>query len=176
MKSCVCDAVTAWFNAYVVGTVPIRISMINPMPFWPSFEPWKKLTPVHVKISIERIHHGGGSVPFGASYNLLSLITAFSARNSVAASANPKIGDSSSDFPMFSAWAQSTPLVPDRAFMSWFAIPTPMIDPIKVCELDAGNPNHQCPRFHKIAATNCANTIANPALDPTCKISSTGSN
>ena len=29
-------------------TVPININIINPMPFWPSFEPWAKLTPVHV--------------------------------------------------------------------------------------------------------------------------------
>jgi hypothetical protein len=50
-----------------MGTVPIRISMINPMPFWPSFEPWAKLTPVHVSTSRPRIHHGGGSVPAGAS-------------------------------------------------------------------------------------------------------------
>jgi len=47
--------------------VPIRISMINPMPFCPSFEPWKKLTPVQVSTSKQRIQNGGGSLPFGAS-------------------------------------------------------------------------------------------------------------
>ena len=41
--------------------------MIRPMPFWPSFEPWAKLTPVQVKISRPRIHKGGGVLPFGAS-------------------------------------------------------------------------------------------------------------
>ena len=41
--------------------------MISPMPFCPSLDPWKKLTPVQVKISIPRIQKGGGSVPFGAS-------------------------------------------------------------------------------------------------------------
>jgi hypothetical protein len=32
--------------------------MISPMPFWPSLEPWKKLTSVQVKIRIPRIHQG----------------------------------------------------------------------------------------------------------------------
>ena len=52
--------------------------------------------------------------------------------------------------------------------------PTPMIEPIKVCELDAGKPKAQVPRFHRIAAINSANTMANPALLPTCRINSTG--
>src|SRR5450432_669241 len=85
------------------------------------------------------------------------------------------MGDSNSDFPMFAACAQSTPLVPERAVINWFVIPTPTIDPISVCELDAGSPSHHVPRFHRIAATSSAKTIANPALLPTCKINSTGS-
>ena len=48
-----------------VGTTPIRISMMRPMPF-PSFDPWAKLTPVHVRMSDARIHGGGGVLPFGA--------------------------------------------------------------------------------------------------------------
>jgi hypothetical protein len=36
------------------------LSMINPIPFWPSFDPWAKLTPVHVRIRMPRIHGGGG--------------------------------------------------------------------------------------------------------------------
>ena len=56
----------AWFSAYVVGTVPMRMSMMRPMPFWPSFEPWKKLTPVQVSISKPRIQNGGGALPSGA--------------------------------------------------------------------------------------------------------------
>src|SRR5271154_1858035 len=55
-------------------------------------------------------------------------------------------------------------------------MPTPMIEPIRVCELDAGNPKYHVPRFQMIAATNSANTIAKPAWLPTCRISSTGSN
>ena len=47
--------------------MPIRISMIRPMPFWPSFEPWAKLTPVQVKISTLRIHRAAAVPPFGAA-------------------------------------------------------------------------------------------------------------
>jgi len=44
-----------------------------------------------------------------------------------------------------------------------------------VCELDAGSPNHQVLRFHRIAAISSANTMAKPAPALTCRISSTGS-
>jgi hypothetical protein len=50
-----------------------------------------------------------------------------------------------------------------------------MIDPISVCELDAGMPRYHVPRFQMIAAISSANTMAKPAALPTCKISSTGS-
>ena len=46
-------------------------------------------------------------------------------------------------------------------------MPTPMIDPIRVCELEAGRPKYQVPTFQMIAAINSANTIAKPALLPT---------
>ena len=76
---------------------------------------------------------------------------------------------------MFVAWPQSTPLVPVLAAINWFAMPTPMIEPISVCELEAGSPKYHVPRFQMIAAISSANTIANPAPLPTCRISSTGS-
>ena len=40
--------------------------MISPMPFCPSLEPCAKLTPVQVRISMPRIHQGGGAAPFGS--------------------------------------------------------------------------------------------------------------
>jgi hypothetical protein len=40
--------------------------MIRPMPFWPSFEPCAKLTPVQVSTRMARIHKGGGVLPSGA--------------------------------------------------------------------------------------------------------------
>jgi hypothetical protein len=50
-----------------------------------------------------------------------------------------------------------------------------MMEPIKVCELEAGRPKYQVPRFQMMAAIRSANTIAKPALLPTCRINSTGS-
>ena len=61
--------------------------------------------------------------------------------------------------------------------MPWaraLAMPTPMIEPISVCELEAGRPSHQVPRFQMMAAISSAKTMAKPALLPTCRISSTG--
>src|SRR5208282_2906949 len=95
-----------------VGTVPTRISIISPMPFWPSFDPCAKLTPVQVSTSSARIQNGGGSVPTGASYSALFLITAFISHNRKNAPTKPTSGDNNSDFPMLVAWPQSTPLVP----------------------------------------------------------------
>jgi hypothetical protein len=102
-------------------------------------------------------------------------MTAFAISSNTAASANPTSGETSSDFPMFAAWPQSTPLVPVLVAINWLAMPTPMIDPISVCELEAGRPRYQVPRFQIIAATSSANTIAKPPALPTCKINSTGS-
>ena len=64
---------------------------------------------------------------------------------------------------MFAACPQSTPLGAVLTAISWLAIPTPMIEPIRVCELEAGRPKYQVPRFQKTAATNSENTIAKPA-------------
>jgi hypothetical protein len=54
-------------------------------------------------------------------------------------------------------------------------MPTPMMEPIMVCELEAGRPRHQVARFQRIAATSSAKTIAKPAPLLTLRISSTGS-
>jgi len=50
-----------------------------------------------------------------------------------------------------------------------------MIEPMSVCDDEAGRPSHQVPRFQRIAAISNANNIAKPAPEPTCKMSSTGS-
>src|SRR5258707_13870659 len=56
------------------------------------------------------------------------------------------------------------------------ASPTPIIEPTKVCELDAGSPKYQVPTFQIIAEISSAKTIAKPAPDPTFRTSSTGNN
>jgi hypothetical protein len=50
-----------------------------------------------------------------------------------------------------------------------------MMEPIRVCELEAGSPKYQVPRFQMMAEISSANTIANPAPEPTWITSSTGS-
>src|SRR5271154_184043 len=123
-----------------------------------------------------RIHQGGGVSPFGSANSAGVARASTVLRMSIrpAASAKPNKGDSNSALPIPAACDQSTPEVPSRPRSRALAMPTPMIDPIKVCELDAGRPNHQVPTFQMIAAINRANTIAKPALLPTCRISSTG--
>ncbi len=54
-------------------------------------------------------------------------------------------------------------------------MPMPTIEPIRVCELEAGRPRYQVPRFQMIADSSSAKTMAKPASDWTCRISSTGS-
>ena len=49
------------------------------------------------------------------------------------------------------------------------------MEPIKVCELEAGKPKYQVPRFQIIADSSSEKTMANPAADPTFRINSTGS-
>src|ERR1700722_16099600 len=91
------------------------------------------------------------------------------------AALKPISGETSSVSPILGAWRQSTPLVPEGfVAISWFMSPTPMMEPINVCELDDGRPKYQVPRFHRMAAINSANTMAKPAPLPTCNISSTG--
>src|ERR1700742_1263574 len=75
---------------------------------------------------------------------------------------------------MLEACDQSTPEVPSRPRRSALVIPTPMIEPISVCELDAGKPKYQVPTFQMMAEISSAKTMAKPAPLPTCRINSTG--
>src|ERR1700689_4852224 len=150
--------------------------MIRPMPFWPSFEPCAKDTPPQVRISTPRIHQGGAALALGSWYRARFFTSSLSTSSNSAAQTKPTTGESSSDQPTLAAWPQSTPLVPLRPCIRALATPTPMIEPIRVWEEEAGSPSHQVPRFQMMAAISRANTMAKPALEPTCRISSTGSN
>ncbi len=92
--------------------------MIKPMPFWPSFEPWAKLTPVQVRISRQRIQNGGGLPPSGARYRAGTRMQALAISSSKALRKKPASGENTSARPMPIAWAQSTPLVPDDGDIS----------------------------------------------------------
>src|SRR5580704_8526180 len=166
IKGAICWVGMARFRAYAIGTVPMRISMMRPMPFWPSFEPWAKDTPPQVRMRRPRIHPGGAALPLGSWYRAWLRTSAFKTNSSSAAKTKPITGESSSDQPIFAAWPQSTPLVPSRPCIKALATPTPMIEPIMVWEEEAGSPSHQVPRFHMMAAIKSANTMAKPALEP----------
>src|SRR5271165_5796415 len=163
-------------TAKLNGTMPTRISMIRPMPFCPSLEPCAKLTPVQVSTSKDRIHSGGALPGSGAEYRSWRLMSFLQSSRSKAAQQNPMIGETRSEMPISLAFTQLTP-----SPNSWepeaheLARPTPIMAPISVCELEAGRPKYQVPRFHRIAESSNANTMANPAPEPTLSTSSTGS-
>src|ERR1039458_8461821 len=88
----------------------------------------------------------------------------------------PMSGENTSALTVSATLAQLTPSPNAASGLSReFISPTPTIEPISVCELEAGNPRYQVPRFQTIADTSNANTIAKPAPDPTLMTSSTGS-
>ena len=86
------------------------------------------------------------------------------------------IGENTRALTVSATLAQFTPS-PKAAsgLKSEFMSPTPTIEPISVCELEAGRPRYQVPTFQMIADTSSENTIANPAPEPTLITSSTGS-
>src|SRR5580658_6106350 len=70
---------------------------------------------------------------------------------------------------------QFTPSTRPSPAISEWVVPTPMIDPIKVCELDAGSPRYQVPTFQTIAEPSRANTMAKLAPEPAPTTRSAGS-
>src|ERR1043166_683150 len=145
------------------------------MPFCASFDPCPKLTAVHVSTSNSRIHNGGSLWLSGARYRSSRGISTFAVKSKTAAPAKPMIGDTRREIPTSEAFDQFTPS-PNRCpeDKMAFANPTPRIDPIKVCELDAGRPRYHVPKFQSVAEMSKANTMAKPAPDPTFRTSSTG--
>ena len=91
------------------------------------------------------------------------------------ATRKPATGDTTSEAPMSIALPQFTPSASGRSVISAFARPTPRIEPISVCELEAGMPKYQVPRFQAMAAASMANTMASPRPVSTLISSSTGS-
>ena len=81
-----------------------------------------------------------------------------------AATAKPASGESSSDRPMSIAFCQFTPSASDTWVSRALARPTPRIEPIRVCELEAGMPKYQVPRFQAMAEVSRENTITRPCM------------
>src|SRR5215471_11029068 len=155
--------------------MPIRISITRPIPFWPSLEPWAKLTPVQVRVRTPRIHRGGGESDFGEVYSSGWRMIRLAMSSNRAAPTKPRMGEMSRESPTSAALFQLTPSPKDLpGVRRELASPTPMIDPMSVCELDAGSPKYQVPRFQIMDESSRANTMANPAAVPTLRTSSTG--
>ena len=87
----------------------------------------------------------------------------------------PTTGDTKQGGEDLLTCVMSTPLRPEWPCMSWLATPTPMMEPIMVCELEAGRPRHQVARFQRMAAMRRAKTMAKPEPELTLRMSSTGS-
>ena len=102
------------------------------------------------------------------------LTNAFIKSNSKAAPKKPTKGDTNSAIKTSFAFAQLTPSPKTRPAKSELAKPTPMMEPTKVCELEAGNPRYQVPKFQMMAEMSSENTIAKPAPEPTFNTNSTG--
>src|SRR5215831_2823273 len=151
------------------------MSMIRPIPFWPSLDPCAKLTPVQVRTSKPRIHQGGDFPWAAGSYNSRFGIKSLARINSNAEQVKPTIGDTRRAVNTSWVFAQLTPSPKTwPGDISELASATPIIEPINVCELEAGRPRYQVPTFQMIADIKSANTIANPAPEPTFRTSSTG--
>jgi hypothetical protein len=162
-------------SAKSAGNRPMRMSMISPTPFCPSFDPCAKDTPLHVATRIPRIQPGGRASPFGGANSSGDLASPFfAARTRSPASVRPKSGETTSDSPISPTLCQFTPARKACPARIEFASPTPTIAPINVCELDAGRPKYHVPKFHRIAETRSARTIAIPAPLPLCTRSSAG--
>src|SRR5262245_34674856 len=112
--------------------MPMRINMMSPIPFCPSFDPWAKLTPVHVSTRMERIHKGGASLDSGAVYSLGERTITFKTRSKIAEHTKPTMGETIKELKTSVVLAQFTPSPKTWPDTTELANPTPMIDPIKV--------------------------------------------
>ena len=95
-------------------------------------------------------------------------------KSTSAASPKPMSGEMTSESPISRTLIQFTPSPNTWFGRSELARPTPTMAPMSVCELEAGNPKYQVPRFHKMAPRSSARTMASPAPLPPDESSSTG--
>lgn len=87
------------------------------------------------------------------------------------ASINPINGEKSSASNVsITLWSGSTTLGSDIYITS----DTPRIEPMRVCELDAGIPRYHVPKFQMMAAMRSASTAQMPNAIPECAILSSG--
>ncbi len=127
-------------------------------------------------MSNPRIQPGGGALSFGAWNSAGLLSTLFAIQTRSPATTNPISGERTSALTVSCTLPQ---LIPSpkalSGLMMEFIRPTPTMEPMSVCELEAGRPRYHVPRFQMMADRSSEKTIANPAPDPTLITSSTGS-
>ncbi len=150
--------------------------MIRPMPFCPSLEPCTKLTHIADSTSTSRFQKGGCFL-LSMARRCSGVLCIFESANNLfkpsssrAATMKPATGEMISDRPMSMALPQFTPMPTGRPVSRALARPTPRIAPISVCELEAGMPKYQVPRFQTMAATSMEKTMAR--LRPLSRLSS----
>jgi hypothetical protein len=75
----------------------------------------------------------------------------------------PIIGEVTSANTVSSTLPQFTPSPKPWPAISEFIKPTPTMEPIRVCELEAGKPRYQVPTFQMMADSSSAMTMAKAA-------------
>ena len=149
--------------------------MTRPIPFWPSFDPWARLTPVQVSSNVPLDPAGRRLVAFGGLIKL-GAFTSFLSRSKQARRKGRSRagGDRTTRGRPRVAFDQFTPEPNPWPESTEFASPTPRMAPIRVCELDAGIAISHVPRFQAIAENSRAITMASPLDESTETSSSTG--
>ena len=139
---------------------------MSPMPFWPSFDPCAKLTPVHVRIRTPRIHGGGGSALVGsaekrgvAGDERATAAADRPRKNPTSGEMREGVADLARLRPVDAAGARSRQYLIGEADADDRADQGGASSRLK--------PLHHVPRFQMIAPMSSANTIAKPDPDPT---------
>ena len=105
---------------------------------------------------------GGGDFFLGSLKISLFLTVFFKIYIKIIAAAKPNRGDKSRACPISIALSQLIEEIPLFEASGNKACPTPIpiMEPISVCELDAGIPKYHVPTFQRIAESNNANAMA----------------
>src|SRR5712671_3094981 len=88
------------------------------------------------------------------------VITILARSSKAAAPKKPISGDVTSATTVSSTLPQFTPSPKPSPAISEFISPTPTIEPIRVCELEAGRPRYHVPTFQMMADKSRAMTMA----------------
>lgn len=151
--------------SYIAGKNAIRMSIARPTHFWPSLDPWAKLTKALAVMSVDLIHVFGylfQNIP-GCLKKSLFFIYRWSMCIDPKASTNPINGEKRRDSKVSTTLCQGRMTVLSERFITR---DTQRIEPISVWELDAGIPMYHVPKFQIIAAMRSESTAHIPKAIP----------